>query len=45
MSKVKIETDLFEAQLCVACDKDCSLGSGRFINRTPFFGDDVEGYR
>ena len=38
-------TNLFEAQICVDCGKPCHMGSGRFVNRYAYYGDEVEGWR
>lgn len=32
------------AEACVHCNKDTSIGSGRFVNRIPVFGDDGDSW-
>ena len=36
--------DMFDEEICVHCDKDCSFGSGRYVNRYSYYGDEVRGY-
>ena len=37
--KQKIE-DLFDKEICVECDAKCHFGSGRYVNRYPYYGDE-----
>ena len=37
--------NLFESEICVDCGKPCHMGSGRFVNRYAYYGDEVEGWR
>tara|TARA_R100000700_G_C3156777_1_gene133844 strand:+ start:948 stop:1121 length:174 start_codon:yes stop_codon:yes gene_type:complete len=35
---------LFHDEICCHCGNDCSIGSGRYINRYEYYSDEVEGY-
>ncbi len=37
--------NIFDKEICVDCDNNCSHGTGRYVNRYPFYGDDIEGWR
>ena len=37
--------NLFDAEVCIDCDKPCHLGSTRFVNRYPCWLDYAHGYR
>ena len=39
--KQEIE-DLFDKEICVECDAKCHPGSGRYVNRYPYYGDEYE---
>ena len=41
--KQEIE-DLFDKEICVECDAKCHPGSGRYVNRYPYYGDVYEGW-
>ena len=41
--KQEIE-DLFDKEICVECDAKCHPGSGRYVNRYPYYGDEYEGW-
>ncbi len=45
MEVVITPKNLFSLEICVDCSKNCSIGSGRFVNRYAYYGDEVEGYR
>jgi len=32
-------------EICVDCEKPCHIGTGRFVNRYPHYGEDGEGWR
>ena len=40
----KKPVDIFDQETCVHCNKDCSCGSGEFVNRYPHYGDQYEGW-
>lgn len=37
--------NIFDKEICVDCDNNCSPGTGRYVNRYQFYGDDIEGWR
>lgn len=43
MLEVSIK-DIFDKETCVHCDAKCHFGSGRYVNRYPYYGDEVEGW-
>ena len=45
MKVVITPENLFSLEICVDCSRNCSIGSGRFVNRYAYYGDEVEGYR
>ncbi len=38
------QKNLFDDEICCHCGNDCSIGSGRYINRYEYYSDEVEGY-
>lgn len=36
--------DLFDLEICVECDAECHPGSGRYVNRYAYYGDEHEGW-
>ena len=36
--------DMFDEEICVHCNQDCSFGTGRYVNRYPYYSDEIEGY-
>ncbi len=37
--------EIFNQEVCVDCEKPCHMGTGRFVNRYAYYGEDVEGWR
>tara|TARA_X000000950_G_scaffold187949_1_gene227327 strand:- start:504 stop:683 length:180 start_codon:yes stop_codon:yes gene_type:complete len=35
----------FDSEICVDCGQSCKAGSGRFVNRYAYYGDEIEGWR
>jgi|TARA_B100001540_G_C15318275_1_gene422410 hypothetical protein len=45
MEVVITPDNIFDKEICVDCGKSCRIGSGRFVNRYAYYGDEVHGWR
>jgi hypothetical protein len=43
ISKTK-PIDIFDKEICVHCNRDCSFGSGDYVNRYPHYGEEFDGW-
>ena len=34
--------NIFDQEICVDCGQECHAGSGRFVNRYAYYGDEIE---
>jgi hypothetical protein len=37
--------DIFGQEICVDCDQSCKFGTGRYVNRYAYYGDEIQGWR